>query len=213
MMKLECLVDYVLETLHEVVLVILSKTLWFTQSLSLDETCFTLASVHNIGPALLEMVQAEALRLSKSKLNKDETKLVIKVVHAALGALKNLSLACKVRPILGDLDTITIVSKLFELDHIQPLYISIVPILKNLCNGSDSVIDRNVYKMLTGLTTTTKTTSTTLKEYLVTHTFKSSPLAKLIKVIWNSPKENDNGLRNEGGYVNTITFILKLVDV
>ncbi|KAJ3301884.1 hypothetical protein HDV03_000251 [Kappamyces sp. JEL0829] len=160
-----------------------------------DETCEKLVRTFHVVQPLLDVVKLEGARLETAKYGKDETKLVIKVIHAALGALKNLSLAVSVRATLGTFHVIENMVSLFQLDHIQPLHVSIVGIIKNLCAGTAG-IDGNVYRVLTGQEPPAE--STVLSE-MPPHGHTPSPLSKLIKLIWTASKDNDGGVRNEGG--------------
>ena len=160
-----------------------------------------LAKVYHVEEALLEMVEIEYERLKAANYDKGETKHVIKVIHAVLGALKNLSLATEVRSILGEKRVIECIIRLFEIEHIQPLFISIVGIIKNLCAGTMEGVDGNIYRVLTckappaGVKTLNQMPApdNSGKPSI-------SYLSRIIKVVWNTTKEGDGGgVRNEGG--------------
>ena len=146
------------------------------------------------------MLEAEYQRLKKAHFSKDETKLYIKVVHAVLGALKNLSLATETRPILGEKRVIESILRLFEIDHLHPLFISIVGIIKNLCSGSAEGIHGNIYRVLTGLQPPPGVKTLDKMPFPDKLEPGTSYLSNVVKIIWNTSKESEGvGVRNEGG--------------
>ena len=166
----------------------------------LDETCVKLVKIYHCEDALLKMVEVEYRRLKESQIIKEEAMVHIKVIHAVLGALKNLSLAIDTRPILGEKNVIESIVRLFEIEHFHSLFISIVGIIKNLCTGSVEGIDGNIYRVLTCQSPLPD--AKTLNQMPIPHHLEpgSSYLSSIIKIIWNTSRESEGaGVRNEGG--------------
>nr|KAJ3419462.1 hypothetical protein HK105_006932 [Polyrhizophydium stewartii] len=160
-----------------------------------DATCKMLVEKHNVGPALVSLIKLEAERLRAVSGARDEAKSSIKVLHAVIGALKNLSLAPTVRPVLGSLGIIERVVSLFEFEHLKPLHYGCIGVLKNLCAGEN---DGNVYRMMTGMA---PGEFKTLADLQAPNSSPTSPLGRLITLIWRATGDNDTGIRNEGGRV------------
>ena len=59
----------------------------------LDKTCSILLNNHNVAQALLALIKQETDRMRAATRSKDFKKDGIKIMHAIVGALKNLSLA------------------------------------------------------------------------------------------------------------------------
>lgn len=161
-----------------------------------DTTCLKLVKTYNIVPSLLELVREEGLRLTG--IGK-ETKMIIKVIHAGLGALKNLSLAKDAREEMGRLNTIQTIVELFEIEDLQSLHMGMIGIIKNLCNG----VYQNVYKVLTGLDCDSKP----LKELPALNPSAMSPIGRVIRLVWNSSHDSDSGVRSEAGRL--VVYIIK----
>lgn len=65
---------------------------FFDHCYYIDETCAALVHQHGVAQSLLDLLRLEIDRLKASGV-REETKSTIKVLHAVVGALKNLSLA------------------------------------------------------------------------------------------------------------------------
>lgn len=144
---------------------------------------------------MLTLLKQETDRLRSAARSKEESKSSIKVLHAIVGALKNLSLAVNDRGLLGNLGSIDRVAALFEFEHLKPIHHSCLSILRNLCGG---INDENVYRIITGLN---PTAGAALPSMPVSSAGSVSPIGKLVSLVWKSTGENDTGIRNEGGRV------------
>ncbi|KAJ3038533.1 Rap1 GTPase-GDP dissociation stimulator 1 [Rhizophlyctis rosea] len=160
-----------------------------------DETCKALVHRHGVAQSLLDLLGLEIDRLKTSGL-REETKSTIKVLHAVVGALKNLSLAADDRPILGSIGVIPVVSQLLDIEGIKPVQYGCVGVLKNLCAGTN---DANVYRVLSA--TEPPSPDAGLATLPVPDAIENTPFGKLISLIWNATGDNDTGIRNEGGRV------------
>lgn len=169
------------------------------KSLSLDETCLSLVRLGVLDP-LIGLIKREGIRLREVT----EDKFLSKVVHGGLGTLKNLSLAPGTRVEMGSKDVIGVLVDLFNVELIKPFHVTIISTIKNLCMGAN---DGNVYRVLTGL----EPGKSDLKGLPIPSALTKSPLAKIVKVIWNSSKELDSGVKSEGGrlIVNIVKAIHK----
>ena len=107
----------------------------------LDGTCSKLIHDYQVGPLLLELLQLETNRLEsiysaladRVRPAKGELKSIVKVLHATMGAFKNLSLGEAYKTTLGDLDLIPVIMTILQMDGVHVLHYSGVVILKNLC--------------------------------------------------------------------------------
>ncbi|TPX38360.1 hypothetical protein SmJEL517_g00347 [Synchytrium microbalum] len=163
-----------------------------------DETCATLVKTHNVVPALVKLLRLETERLRMAQTGED-TKMGLKVVHAVIGALKNLSLASADRTIMGDLGVINAVAGVFDLENIKPVQYGCVGIIKNLCGGQN---EANVYRTIGGVDPPPPTNDFKLEtaEVPIVPGIKT-PLARIISLIWRATGDSDTGIRNEGGRV------------
>ncbi|KAJ3055918.1 Rap1 GTPase-GDP dissociation stimulator 1 [Rhizophlyctis rosea] len=176
-----------------------------------DETCAALVHQHGVAQSVLDLLKLEIDRLRASGV-REETKSTIKVLHAVIGALKNLSLAAEDRAILGNIGVIPAVAQLLEIEGIKPVQYGCVGILKNLCagnNGMDEkqsrlrtatftdVSESNVYRVISGLEPPSPEAG--LASLPVPAAIDNTPFGKLIALIWNATGDNDMGIRNEGG--------------
>jgi hypothetical protein len=159
-----------------------------------------LLSKQNIVDPLLNLIKVEAARLRNTK---EEFKLLIKVIHGALGTIKNLSLAPETKLVLGRMDLIKILVELFEIELLQPLYVGFISTIKNLCMGDN---DENVYRTLTGLV---PKEGASLKDLPVPPTSTISPIGRIVRVTWNTTKEIDSGVKSEAGRL--IAHIVKAI--
>lgn len=109
----------------------------------IDETCeFLINSECNVYQAIQKLSHTEINRLKEFSYVKDETKLVLKVIHAVVGTIKNLSLAgnysliienCRKK--LGELGAIWDACSIISVMHGSILHTGIISIVKNLCAG------------------------------------------------------------------------------
>ncbi|KAJ3163055.1 hypothetical protein HDU86_002224 [Geranomyces michiganensis] len=159
-----------------------------------DATCVELVQRHGVVPPLLAVL---ALEIARAKEPGVEGKNIIKVVHGAAGALKNLSLAAGNRAVLGSLEIIPQIADVLEVQSVKPVHYMCIGILKNLCAGPQ---DANVYRLITGqeppageghLASWPLPSGTTMKS--------SSALVKVVRLMWTATGDNDTGTRNEGG--------------
>ncbi|KAJ3310231.1 Rap1 GTPase-GDP dissociation stimulator 1 [Boothiomyces sp. JEL0838] len=177
-------------------------------ALCIDKTCLKLVKEHGVVEPLLQLAQIEINRLNIIH-NKSEIKPVIKVIHAVIGAFKNLSLAVGAREILGTLGTINTATAVLQLNHMKPVLVGCIGILKNLCAGENGngflYVDANTYRIMTGL----NPPEGTLKDMPASPPDALSPLGKVIRLIWNISDDTDGGIRTEGGrlIVNVIRAI------
>ncbi|KAJ3411499.1 hypothetical protein HDV05_002107 [Chytridiales sp. JEL 0842] len=166
-----------------------------------DDTCALLTKKHQVGPALLELLNLEMDRVKTSGV-REETKSCIKVLHAVVGAFKNLSLAKPDRAILGDLGIIGPIASLLEIEGVKPVHLQCVGVLKNLCSVENEV---NVYRVLTGLDPKNETKIARLpvpeSATVISSKKPLTPFQKLIRHIWRATGDNLAGIRNEGGRV------------
>ncbi|KAL5034970.1 hypothetical protein BDV3_004459 [Batrachochytrium dendrobatidis] len=162
-----------------------------------DATCLKLVEHHRAGSALIALLKLEVDHLRTVGGAYEEAKSSIKVLHAVIGALKNLSLAAAVRPVLGSIGTIERIVSLFEFEHLKPVHYSCIGVLKNLTAGMN---DSNVYRLLTGLV---PAENTTLANLTAPSSNPISPLGRFVSLIWKATADNDTGIRNEGGRVIT----------
>ncbi|KAJ3082996.1 Rap1 GTPase-GDP dissociation stimulator 1, partial [Quaeritorhiza haematococci] len=178
-----------------------------------DDTCVILVRDHNVADGLLQLLKLEMVRLN-DRMNqvktsdpngsftslREEVKGIVKVLHAVVGALKNMSLAVADRPILGSLGVIGPVAELFEVEGVKPVQYGCVGILKNLCAANN---EYNTYRVIAGLEPPTGAAeplaSLPLPESPTGTTASRTPLNKLISLIWKATGDNDTGIRNEGG--------------
>ncbi|KAJ1345050.1 hypothetical protein BSLG_000565 [Batrachochytrium salamandrivorans] len=168
-----------------------------------DASCLKLVEHHRSGAALVTLIKLEIDHLRSVGGVRGEAKSSIKVLHAAIGALKNMSLAVRVRPTLGSINTIECIVSLFDFEYLKPVQYSCVGVLKNLTAGTN---DLNVYRLLTGLV---PGDMTNLSEFAAPSSNPMSPLGRLIALIWKATDDNDTGIRNEGGRV--ITNIVRAI--
>ncbi|TPX39303.1 hypothetical protein SeMB42_g06383 [Synchytrium endobioticum] len=161
-----------------------------------DETCAALVKIHNVVPALVKLLRQETVKLKVAEVGED-TKMGLKVVHAVIGSLKNLSLASADRAIMGDLGVINAVAEVFDLDNIKPVQYGCVGIVKNLCGGQN---EPNVLRTIAGVDPPSST-GFTLAAAAVPPPGTRTPLSRIISLIWKATGDNDTGIRNEGGRV------------
>ncbi|KAJ3156493.1 Rap1 GTPase-GDP dissociation stimulator 1 [Geranomyces variabilis] len=159
-----------------------------------DATCMDLVQRHGVVPPLLAVLKLEVARARQPGA---DGKNIIKVVHGAAGALKNLSLAAGNRAVLGSLDIIPQITDILEVESLKPVHHMSIGILKNLCAGPQ---DANVYRLIAGqeppagqghLASWPLPTASNPKN--------STPLAKVVRLMWTATGDNDTGTRNEGG--------------
>ncbi|KAJ3286654.1 Rap1 GTPase-GDP dissociation stimulator 1 [Borealophlyctis nickersoniae] len=160
-----------------------------------DETCTALVHRHGVAQDLLDLLKLEIGRVRASGV-REETKSTVKVLHAVIGALKNLSLAAPDRAILGSLGTVGPVAELLEIEGVKPVQYGCVGILKNLCAGFN---EANAYRVITGQEPPSDHVD--LAKMEAPASLAGTPLGKLISLIWTSTGDNDTGIRNEGGRV------------
>ncbi|KAI8822699.1 armadillo-type protein [Fimicolochytrium jonesii] len=158
-----------------------------------DTTCVDLVERHGVVPPMLALLELETQRTKNAGA---EMKGIIKVLHAVIGALKNLSLASANRARLGDLGVIQKISDTLEMPKCKPVHYLAVGVLKNLCAGSN---DANVYRIVTGQEPPKDAASSSLVSWPATPAGQKTPLNKIINLIWNATGDNDTGIRNEGG--------------
>ncbi|TPX57100.1 hypothetical protein PhCBS80983_g04062 [Powellomyces hirtus] len=157
-----------------------------------DSTCIALVQKHGVAPALLDLLQLEIQRAKEPNV---EGKGIIKVVHAVIGALKNLSLAAANREMLGSLGVIAKVAEVLEVQAVKPVHYMSIGILKNLCAGSQAV-EANVYRLIAGQEPPQDGSLATWPA--PANGFKT-PLSKVVSLMWTATGDNDTGTRNEGG--------------
>ncbi|KAJ3219756.1 hypothetical protein HDU67_009568 [Dinochytrium kinnereticum] len=158
-----------------------------------DETCTLLVNEYGVGKALLELLLLEKNRLQISGI-KEETKSSLKVLHAVVGALKNLSIATGDRRTLGEIGIIQPVSELLEMDGLKPVQFSCIGVLKNLCGGSNEL---NAYRIITGIEPPHEEDRVVQLRHDISPT-ERTPLNKIISLVWKATGDNLAGIRNEG---------------
>ncbi|KAI9001873.1 hypothetical protein BC832DRAFT_122634 [Gaertneriomyces semiglobifer] len=158
--------------------------------IDLDITCNILVTQHGVAEALLSLLRLEVTRVQQGG---GELKSTVKVLHAAVGALKNLSLAVANRQILGSMGVIPAVAELLELQGVKPVQQGGIGILKNLCAGDNAA---NIYRTITGLS---PPSDGTLATWPAPSPTDKTPLRSIISLIWNATGDNDTGIRYEGG--------------
>ncbi|TPX71475.1 hypothetical protein SpCBS45565_g01105 [Spizellomyces sp. 'palustris'] len=155
-----------------------------------DETCVALVQEHDVARALLNLL---ALEVSRVKQSGTELKSTVKVLHAVMGSLKNLSLAAANRPIMGAMGVIPKVADLLEIPNIKPVQYGATGVLKNLCSGDN---EANVYRIISGQE---PPAGTNLSQCSVPSAGRKTPMGKVITLVWTATGDNDTGIRNEGG--------------
>ena len=161
-----------------------------------DETCLILVKDHGVGISLLSLLKLEVDWLRMQGGVRDEKSSGVKVLHAVVGALKNLSLTVDNRPILGSQKAIERIVSLFEFEELRPAFYPCIGVLKNLCAGDNPA---NAYRIITGLEPNAKFKS--LAELPTTTPNPLSPLGRLITLVWNSTGDSQTGIRSEGARV------------
>ncbi|KAJ3068209.1 Rap1 GTPase-GDP dissociation stimulator 1 [Podochytrium sp. JEL0797] len=174
-----------------------------------DDACNVLVGKHEVAPALLALLEMEVERVKKGSAGMaegdvkgvGEVKSCVKVIHAVVGAFKNLSIAVADRKTLGAIGVINPIAKLLDLDVLKPVHFQCIGVLKNLCAGSNEL---NAYRIITGLEppageTKVSKLPTDGTSALVIQS--KTPLNKLVKYIWKATGDNLTGVRNEGGRV------------
>ncbi|KAI9104575.1 armadillo-type protein [Phlyctochytrium arcticum] len=157
-----------------------------------DETCVKLVKEYAVDKAVVELL---GLEIERMKQQKPDQKSTIKVLHAVVGSLKNLTLAAANRPVMGTLPVVERVADLYELPGIKPVQYGAVGVLKNLCGGDN---DANAYRIVTGQNPPAG--SADLVSWPVTSTpGQKTPLNRVVSLIWSATGDNDTGIRNEGG--------------
>ncbi|KAJ3105663.1 Rap1 GTPase-GDP dissociation stimulator 1 [Phlyctochytrium bullatum] len=161
-----------------------------------DDTCALLMREHDIGKALLELLLMEKKRLQEHGIRED-TKSCIKVLHAVVGALKNLSISASERTALGELGIIPYVTELLELDGVRPIQFSCLGILKNLCGGANEL---NTFRIVTGVEPPADEDRISNLKHLA-KIVDNAPIRKIIRLTWQATGDNQAGVRNEGARV------------
>ncbi|KAJ3128611.1 Rap1 GTPase-GDP dissociation stimulator 1, partial [Physocladia obscura] len=127
-----------------------------------DEACSVLIKEYNVGVSLLELLTMETERvktgsaaissadgdIDASGVGINAIRSSVKVIHAVVGAFKNLSIAVNERKSLGALGIIKPISSLLDLDVINPVHFSCIGVLKNLCSGGNEL---NAFRIVTGI--------------------------------------------------------------
>ncbi|KAI8898642.1 armadillo-type protein [Globomyces pollinis-pini] len=167
-----------------------------------DESCYKLVYDHHIVSPLVKLLKVESERLKSDSIERTESKHLIRVLHAVIGAFKNLSLAEKVRSEVGELETINTIVSLFELDHLKLIYVACIGIIRNLCAGDNDI---NLYRILSG----TNPDQSDLAQMTQFDPNTTSPVGKIIRLVWNVNDDHDGGIRTEGGRV--IVNIIKAI--
>ncbi|KAJ2997127.1 hypothetical protein HDV02_005868 [Globomyces sp. JEL0801] len=166
---------------------------------------------HHIVSPLVKLLKVESERLKSDSIERTESKHLIRVLHAVIGAFKNLSLAGrtvnlnfveKVRSEVGELETINTIVSLFELDHLKLIYVACIGIIRNLCAGDNDI---NLYRILSG----TNPNQSDLAQMTQFDPNTTSPVGKIIRLVWNVNDDHDGGIRTEGGRV--IVNIIKAI--
>ncbi|KAI9331968.1 armadillo-type protein [Obelidium mucronatum] len=166
-----------------------------------DEACAALINQHGVAVALLallglevERVKAGTLAMAEggdgAQLAVNDIKSCVKVVHAVVGAFKNLTIAVADRKSLGALGIIKPIASLLDIEVMKPVHFGCIGVLKNLCSGSGNGLD----------VTSEDQKAAKLSAASITPQSKT-PLNKLIKYIWKATGDNMTGVRNEGGRV------------
>lgn len=155
-----------------------------------DKTCSTLMKIHRVGPFLLALLEKETAIIIAGR--NEQTKHSIKVIHAVVGALKNISLGASNRKDLGEIGTLAKVTFLFRFSHLTPIHHSCLSILRNLCGGDN---EGNVYRLLTGLEPSAPLVSS------LQSSNSSTPLSEIVNLVAKSSEERESGIRNEAGRV------------
>jgi len=164
-----------------------------------DQTCEALVKIHNVVPALMKLFSLEMIRLNSAKHDitqieeeerkeaKDELKSIVQVIHAVIGALKNLSLAPCVRDEIGSTGIIEFLAEFLVKDGVKLCQFGAIGVFKNLCQENE----RNTHRLITG----TELVGS-LADAAPTY---GTPLKRLVKFLWKAVDDNDTGIRSEGG--------------
>eukprot|EP00842_Homolaphlyctis_polyrhiza_P000659 jgi/Hompol1/1594/HPOL_002725-RA len=105
-----------------------------------DDTCVALVEQHGVVASLLTLIKMEVDHLRFVGGGREEARSSIKVLHSAIGALKNLSLASANRYALGEAGTIDRIVSLFDFEHLKPIHYGCVGVLKNLTAGENGTV-------------------------------------------------------------------------
>ncbi|KAJ3241821.1 Rap1 GTPase-GDP dissociation stimulator 1, partial [Chytriomyces hyalinus] len=184
-----------------------------------DKACTLLIQEHAVDISLLKLLSLEVGRvkagsaslaassgavekagdgLSVASTNAvNEIRSCVKVIHAVVGAFKNLSIAASERKTLGSHGIIQPISELLEIENLQPVHFQCIGVLKNLCAGGNAL---NSYRIVTGLEPPVALEDKVSKMSLENIASKT-PFSRVIRYIWKSTGDNLSGIRNEGGRV------------
>ncbi|ORY51791.1 hypothetical protein BCR33DRAFT_711986 [Rhizoclosmatium globosum] len=170
-----------------------------------DEACRALVMDHGVADALLalltmemERVKAGSALMAAGTSAVNEIKSCVKVIHAVVGAFKNLSIAVADRKVLGQLGIIKPIAGLLDIEVVQPVHFPCIGVLKNLCAGGNEL---NAFRIITGLEPPANETKVAKLDISSVTPQSKTPLTKLIKHIWKATGDNLTNVRNEGGRV------------
>jgi hypothetical protein len=107
---------------------------WYDQS-NKDNTCSVLIHSHGIIAFLVDLLKVETDRFRETINLKADFRLNLQILHAIVGALKNLALAECDRSLIGSSGTIDKIAALLEFSELKLIHHSCLSILKNLCGG------------------------------------------------------------------------------
>ena len=178
-------------------------------SLTLDDTCFTLVQDYEIGQILVS-----SLAIEIEKFNTEHPLLSEGLTQSLIRALKNITLADSCKSRIDSTTLFASINDLLEFKRSRQLLCSCLSVLKNLttiksgifCDRIYQIDIRNVHKIILG-------TDSYMEDHLIPlNTDKLTLIQKINMLIWNSTDEVDNGIRNEGGRVNSnlVKIISKL---
>ncbi|KAJ3028135.1 UNVERIFIED_CONTAM: Rap1 GTPase-GDP dissociation stimulator 1 [Siphonaria sp. JEL0065] len=175
-----------------------------------DEACAALVNQHGVAVALLGLLALEVERVKVgtaamsdagegATVAVNDVKSCVKVVHAVVGAFKNLSIAVADRKQLGALGIIKPIASLLDIEVMKPVHFGCIGVLKNLCSGNGNEL--NAYRVITGLDVASEDQKVAKLSAASITPQSKTPLNKLIKYIWKATGDNLTGVRNEGGRV------------
>ncbi|KAI8843942.1 armadillo-type protein [Chytriomyces cf. hyalinus JEL632] len=182
-----------------------------------DKACTLLVQEHAVDVSLMELLSLEVGRVKAGSASLsaisgavgdgsssvassnavNEIRSCVKVIHAVVGAFKNLSIAASERKTLGSRGIIQPISELLEIENLQPVHFQCIGVLKNLCAGGNAL---NSYRIVTGLEPPLALEDKISKMSLDNISSKT-PFSRVIRYIWKSTGDNLSGIRNEGGRV------------
>ncbi|CAG8433725.1 10422_t:CDS:10 [Diversispora eburnea] len=161
----------------------------------------------NLGPQRDDLQMCAALSLgnlarTEPLVNVLKTSDNIKVQHAVVGVLKNLSLPVQNKNIIGSLGIIEIASPLLEKDTVQPIQLGIIGIFKHLSNQNGEKLNNSEKPLDLLLKLIQRTDEIAVKSE------GTRVLVNLVKNIWNT---SINTLRLELNRKEIVQSIVNII--